>query len=91
MNHQQHLIDQHATHTRREFLNTTASGLGMAALGAMLTQDGLMNPAAAEEGVDVVNPLAPRERISIRRQRRASSFSWPVPPHISICSILSLS
>ncbi|MDG2388089.1 MAG: DUF1501 domain-containing protein [Planctomycetaceae bacterium] len=61
MNQQQHLIDQYATHTRREFLNTTASGLGMAALGAMLTQDGLMNPAGAEEVGDVVNPLAPRD------------------------------
>jgi len=61
MNQQQHLIDQHVTHTRREFLNTTASGLGMAALGSMLTQDGLMNPAGAAEDVDVVNPLAPRD------------------------------
>jgi hypothetical protein len=85
MNHQQHLIDQHATHTRREFLNTTASGLGMAALGAMLTQDGLMNPAAAEEGVDVVNPLAPREA-HFDPQAKACIFIFMAgaPSHIDL-------
>lgn len=57
----QHLIDQYTTHTRREFLNTTASGLGMAALGSMLSQDGLLDPAAAQESPDIVNPLAPRD------------------------------
>lgn len=41
--------------TRREFLNTTASGLGMAALGSMLTRDGVL---AADAVAD--NPLAPK-------------------------------
>lgn len=53
-----------ATRTRREFLNTTASGLGMAALGAMLTGDGLLSAASAapQDGVDLdaINPLQPR-------------------------------
>jgi hypothetical protein len=44
---------------RREFLTTTASGLGMAALGSMLTDDGLMKRAAAE--VELANPLAAKE------------------------------
>lgn len=57
----QHILNQYTTHTRREFLNTTASGLGMAALGSMLTEDGLLNPAAAKESPDIVNPLAPRD------------------------------
>ncbi len=58
---------------RREFLNTTASGLGMAALGAMLSADGLLDPAAAaapdresaagrgDADGDLVNPLAARQ------------------------------
>ncbi|MCA8983934.1 MAG: DUF1501 domain-containing protein [Planctomycetaceae bacterium] len=43
--------------TRREFFATTASGLGMAALGAMLTQDGLLHQSHA---ADIANPLAPK-------------------------------
>lgn len=43
---------------RREFLNTTASGLGMAALGAMLSSDGLMTPARAATENESANPLA---------------------------------
>ncbi len=48
---------------RREFLTTTASGLGMAALGSMLSADGLLGKARAAETEQVdrlVNPLAPR-------------------------------
>ena len=48
--------------TRREFLNTTASGIGMAALGSMLTQDGLMTQAnASDDQMDFANPLAPKK------------------------------
>ncbi len=32
---------------RRDFLTTTASGLGMAAVGSMLTADGVLSPASA--------------------------------------------
>lgn len=47
--------------TRREFLTTTASGLGLAALGAMLTDDGLLTPAhAAPRPADAAKPLSPR-------------------------------
>lgn len=52
--------------TRREFLTTTASGLGMAALGSMLSDDGLLSGATAAEtgggdpAVSAVDPLAPR-------------------------------
>ena len=48
----------HHMHQRRQFLNTTASGLGMAALGSMLTDDGLMKSSTASDAI--VNPLAPR-------------------------------
>ena len=44
-------------HTRREFLTTTASGLGMIGLGAMLSDDGIVSTATAAETAGV-NPLA---------------------------------
>ena len=51
-----------ADHSRREFLTTTASGLGAAGLGAMLSDDGLLSSAtAADAEFDSVNPLAPRD------------------------------
>ena len=53
-------INQHIERTRREFLMTTASGLGMAALGSMLTDDGVLSSAGAAEG-GAVNPLAPQK------------------------------
>lgn len=60
----QNPTDQVVTQTRREFLNTTASGLGMAALGTMLSQDGVLSSAAGAETPDGlpagINPLAPR-------------------------------
>jgi hypothetical protein len=49
----------HSLHQRRQFLNTTASGLGMAALGSMLTGDGLMSSSTASD--ELVNPLSPRQ------------------------------
>jgi hypothetical protein len=47
MPHINDLVANHAHRTRREFLTTTASGLGMAALGAMLSHDGVLSPNAA--------------------------------------------
>jgi hypothetical protein len=49
--------------TRRDFLTSTASGLGMLGLGAMLTQDGVLSPrsAIAEELAGASNPLAPKQ------------------------------
>jgi hypothetical protein len=48
--------------TRREFLLSSASGLGATGLGAMLAADGLLSPAAAAGPVasEVVNPLKPK-------------------------------
>ena len=56
-------IQQYVDQTRRDFLTTTASGLGLAALGAMLDADGVLSPttAAAENASGTVaNPLAVR-------------------------------
>lgn len=61
---QNDVADRIARRTRREFLTTTASGLGMAAVGAMLSQDGLLATAGAAESAAAVpgfaDPLAPR-------------------------------
>ena len=47
--------------SRREFLNTAASGLGGIALGSMLTDDGLIGPhTAMAEGVPLADPLLPK-------------------------------
>jgi len=54
----QSVNDDIASRTRREFLNTTASGLGMAALGAMLSSDGMLS--AAPPTAEIANPLAPK-------------------------------
>ena len=53
MTRNQNSIEQ----ARREFLTTSASGLGMAALGAMLSADGLYSKASANEGSVVARPL----------------------------------
>src|SRR5262249_55675626 len=46
--------------SRREFLTTSASGLGMLALGATLADDGVFStPAQAAEAVDPLLPKAP--------------------------------
>jgi len=53
-------LQQHLRRTRREFLTTTASGIGMTALGAMLAQDGLLGPQTARADIPNTNPLAPK-------------------------------
>jgi len=59
-----HPMAEQIQYTRREFLNTSASGLGMMALGAMLAKDGLIASSSAlgaeDEAANVVNPLAPK-------------------------------
>ncbi|MGY8656181.1 MAG: DUF1501 domain-containing protein [Verrucomicrobiia bacterium] len=49
--------EQSILKTRREFLTTTASGAGALALGAMLTDDGVIGNATA---VGASNPMTPR-------------------------------
>ncbi len=49
----------YATAARRDFLTTTASGLGAAALGSLLSSDGLLQSADGA-ATDAINPLAPR-------------------------------
>jgi len=61
-------FQQHVKRTRRDFLTTTASGLGLAAVRAMLEAGGAVSPAAAIAGdagaaqskLGQANPLAAR-------------------------------
>lgn len=46
--------------TRRDFLLSSASGLGAIGLGSMLSEDGLLSSASAAQPVATVNPLAPK-------------------------------
>src|SRR3954447_22126902 len=48
-------LDHYILRTRREFLTTTASGLGLAALGSLLTHENILTANTA-----ITNPLAPR-------------------------------
>ena len=47
--------------TRRDFLATSACGLGTAGLGALLSQDGLLSSVAAASSGESANPLAPKD------------------------------
>ena len=55
-----HPLQQTLEHTRREFLTTTANGLGMMALGSMLAADGLVSEASAS-GLASGDPLLPKQ------------------------------
>src|SRR5262249_55032106 len=50
-------IREYIRQSRRDFLTSTASGVGLLALAAILRDEGLL---AAEVKADVTNPLAPR-------------------------------
>ena len=51
-----------AQHSRRDFLTTTANGIGAIALGSLLAEEGLMTPATASPGaVGLNDPLLPRK------------------------------
>ncbi len=50
---------RHVEQSRRDFLTTTASGLGLAGLGAVLSDDLMLGSATAADKVHA-NPLAPK-------------------------------
>jgi hypothetical protein len=52
-----HPFQQHLLQSRRDFLTSTASGIGMLALASLFRDQGLL---AAETSPDAANPLAPR-------------------------------
>ena len=52
-------LDQIACLSRREFLTTTANGLGLLGLGALLTESGVLTPATLAGG-STADPLQPK-------------------------------
>ncbi|MEO7317420.1 MAG: DUF1501 domain-containing protein, partial [Chthoniobacteraceae bacterium] len=57
-----HPLTHLAQLTRRDFLTTTANGIGAIALGSLLTEEGLITPATAAPGSRSLNdPLLPRK------------------------------
>lgn len=53
-------IQEHIRQSRRNFLATTANGVGMLALASLLKNDGLLAADGAASESAAVNPLAPR-------------------------------
>src|SRR6516165_3072194 len=54
-----HPIHERLTQSRRDFLTTSASGIGLVALASLLQDEGLL--AAEAPAAGAANPLAPRE------------------------------
>jgi len=94
MNHMnrkfQDALDTDAVRARREFFNTTASGLGMAALGSMLSQDGVAGAvervsAAGATDAGIANPLAPQPtHFDPRAKACIFIFMAGAPSHIDL-------
>lgn len=55
------MLQQAMQQKRREFLLSSASGLGAIGLGALLAEDNALAESAAGDALDAVNPLAPRQ------------------------------
>lgn len=53
-------FEHYFTQTRRDFLTSSSCGPGMAALGAMLTADGLMNPGTTNASDAIVQQVTSR-------------------------------
>lgn len=77
--------DALVTRTRREFLNTTASGLGMAALGAALCRDGILRAADAKDIEAITHPLAPKApHFAAKAKACIFIFMAGAPSHIDL-------
>jgi uncharacterized protein (DUF1501 family) len=73
--------------TRREFFNSTASGLGAMAMGAALTDGGFLSEATAAPSQSAVasNPMAPRHPHSPARAKACIFiFMAGAPSHIDL-------
>ena len=77
-----------AQQARRQFLTSSASGLGLAALGSMLTQDGLLQQATAASRESVVNHVTSNLHHFAPKAKSCICFR-PARHHIWTCSIRS--
>ena len=74
-------LNRHAVRTRREFLTTSASGLGGVALGSMLAQDGVLTAATAVDSAayaDLAPHGAPKAKACI------CIFMAGAPSHVDL-------
>jgi hypothetical protein len=55
-----HPVEQQILLKRREFMATSANGIGALALGALLTEEGLISRASAMDSGGVIDPLTPK-------------------------------
>lgn len=83
-----HPLQQHFHRTRRDFLTTASSGLGMAALGALLTADGLLTPTtacAADVAGVAANPFAVKPpHFAPRAKNCIFLFQAGAPSHLDL-------
>ena len=80
-------IQDYAERTRREFLTTTASGLGMIGLGSVLSDDGVVSPATAAPTAlaEAVNPLAAKQsHFEPRAKSCIFIFMAGAPSHLDL-------
>ena len=69
--------------SRREFLTTSASGLGLAGLGAMLSEDGLLSKANAAD--TTTNPLAAKPTNYLPKAKSCIFiFNAGAPSHLDL-------
>ncbi len=72
---------------RRDFLTSTASGLGMLGLGSLLTDDGVLSSAQAAPGTtaDATNPLAPKQPHFVAKAKSCIFiFMAGAPSHLDL-------
>ncbi len=82
------ITHEHILQSRRNFLATSASGIGMLALASLLQQEGLLAAESAASAPRLIRWRRGR-RTSPPRPRAASSSTWKARPARSTCSIPS--
>lgn len=71
--------------TRRDFLTSSASGLGLAALGSMLTADGVLTPATVSAGDAVASQIAGQlHHFAPKARRCIFLFQAGAPSHLDL-------